>query len=251
MAESLLEKKRELKRADAEMEQGRRLTAVGRLAAGVAHEVNNPLATISTYTQLLLRSELPTEASASLERVMREIARIQEKLRNLLDLSRIQSPVKTRVSANALVREVTDLAYHEAQARGIELRLYLERGEGELCLDQSGFKQVLWNLLSNALAAQEQGGEVRVSTWFVGREEEEGGASFVLEVEDRGPGIPEKVLPYIFEPFFTTKEVGQGTGLGLAVVNSIVQGHDGHIEVANLRPRGCRFRVRLPVKGEI
>ena len=250
MAESLLEKKGELQRAYAEVEQGRRLTAVGRLAAGVAHEVNNPLATISTYTQLLLRSDLPTEASASLEKVMREIARIQEKLRNLLDLSRLQSPVKKRVRANALVREVADLACHEALARGIELRLCLEAGEGELCLDQSGFKQVLWNLLSNALAAQGPGGEVCITTRFVAAEGKVGRV-FELEVQDAGPGIPKKVLPHIFDAFFTTKEVGQGTGLGLAVVSSIVQGHDGRIEVANLNPRGCRFRVRLPVEGEI
>ncbi len=244
MAKGLLEKKTELERVHAEVEQGRKLTAVGRLAAGVAHEVNNPLATISTYTQLLLRSNLPEEASDSLRKVMGEIERIQLKLRNLLDLSRLQSFVKTKVNPNALVRDVVELAGHEAHARGVEVRLSIDENLPEVHIDQSGFKQVLWNLLGNAIVAQNEGGVVRVHTRFISAQ----GAnfSFVLEVEDEGPGIPEDVLPHIFDPFFTTKEVGQGTGLGLAVVSSIVDGHSGKIEVQNLSPRGCRFRVVFP-----
>jgi signal transduction histidine kinase len=248
MAESLLEKKGELQRVYAEVEHGRKLTAVGRLAAGIAHEVNTPLATISTYTQLLLRSEPPGEMSGRLGKILKEIDRIQDKMRNLLDLSRLQNPVKTKVDPNVLVADIADLACHEAHGRGIDLRLHLAENSREFSLDQSGFKQVLWNLLSNALAAQGQGGEIRVSTAFFG----DGGESdrFVLEVEDEGPGIPENVLPHIFDPFFTTNEVGQGTGLGLAVVNSIVQGHGGKIEVENVSARGCRFRLLFPGRSE-
>jgi signal transduction histidine kinase len=249
MAESLLEKKKELQRAYAEVEQGRKLTAVGRLAAGVAHEVNSPLATISTYTQLLLRSEPPGETSGRLEKIMKEIDRIQDKMRNLLDLSRLQNPVRTRVDPNILVSDIVDLACHEARARGIDLRLTLAGNSREFHLDQSGLKQVLWNLLSNALAAQGRGGEIRVLTEFVSAGEE--ADFFVLEVEDEGPGIPDDVLPHIFDPFFTTKEVGQGTGLGLAVVNSIIQGHGGRIEVENVSAGGCRFRLLFPAGGEL
>ena len=247
MAVRLLEKKKELQRVHAEVEQGRKLTAVGRLAAGVAHEVNNPLATISTYTQLLLRSEPPGETALRLEKIMKEIDRIQEKMRNLLDLSRLQSPVKTKVDPNHLVSDIADLACHEAHARGIDLRLFPAVDSRQIGLDQSGFKQVLWNLLGNAFAAQGRGGEVRVATRFGGAEE--GAEVFILEVEDEGHGIPEEVLPHIFDPFFTTKEVGQGTGLGLAVVNTIVQGHCGRIEVENLHP-GCRFRITFPADLE-
>lgn len=241
MAQSLLEKKQELTQVYAEVAKGRKLTAVGRLAAGVAHEVNNPLATISTYTQLLLRSDLPQEAKVRLQKVMEEIHRIQEKLRNLLDLSRLQSPVMSAVDPNVLVRDVVDMATHEALAQGVTLRLALAEPSQLYAVDQSGFKQVLWNLLGNAIAAQPKGGEVRVQTRFVGPQGE--AATFILEVEDEGPGIPAEIKPHIFDPFFTTKEVGQGTGLGLAVVSSIVQGHGGRIEVENLQPRGCRFRV--------
>lgn len=245
MAESLLRQKRELKKAYTLVEQGRKLTAVGRLAAGVAHEVNNPLATISTYTQMLLRrGDLPGEVSGDLRKVMAEIERIQVQLRNFLDLSRVQSLVRTRVRPNLLVQDVVEMARHEAAARGVELQLATDPDLGEWSLDQSGFKQVLWNLLGNAIASQPDGGQVRVRTLV------DPGPVFVLQVEDEGPGIPDEVLPHIFDPFFTTREVGKGTGLGLAVVSSIVEGHHGHIEVENLRPAGCRFRVEFPVGDE-
>ncbi len=249
MAGNLQLKKNELEKAYAEVERGRKLTAVGRLAAGVAHEVNNPLATISTYTQMLLRrSDLPGEASDNLLKVMGEINRIQIKLRNLLDLSRLQNFVKTSVDPNALVRDIVEMARHEAHAQGVALRLSLDENPRDCCLDQSGFKQVLWNLLGNAIAAQSEGGEIRVQTRFVFTEG--GEPSFVLEVEDEGPGIAEEIMPHVFDPFFTTKEVGKGTGLGLSVVNSIVEGHQGQIEVQNLIPKGCRFRVVFPVGVE-
>lgn len=248
MAESLREKKAELEKMYVEIEQGRKLKAVGRLASGVAHEVNNPLATISTYTQMLLRRpDLPDEASDSLHRVMTEIERIQEKLRNLLDLSRLQSFVKSRLDPNELVYDVVEMISHEAHAHGVDLQLTLDDNPRECNLDQSGFKQVLWNLLGNAIAAQNEGGVVRVRTRYI--DAPDGFSLFILDVEDEGPGIPGEVLPHIFDPFFTTKEVGKGTGLGLAVVNSIVEGHRGKIEVENLDPAGCRFRILIP-EGE-
>ncbi len=249
MAESLLTHKRNLDKANAEVEQGRKLTAVGRLAAGVAHEVNNPLATISTYTQLLLRrSDLPGEATDNLQKVMGEIDRIQLKLRNFLDLSRLQSIVKTKVNPNSLVGDVVEMARHEAREQGVELHLFLNDTPQEWSLDQSGVKQILWNLLGNAIASQPEGGEVRIQTRLVLAVGDK--PSFVLEVEDGGPGIAMEVLPHIFDPFFTTKEVGKGTGLGLAVVSSIVEGHNGTIEVQNLSPRGCLFRIVFPAGEE-
>jgi signal transduction histidine kinase len=245
MAESLQNKKAELQRVYGEVEQSRKLAAVGRLAAGVAHEVNNPLATISTYTQLMLRDDgLSPDTRASLETITAEIQRIQEKLRNLLDLSRLQSIDRQPAAAGVLVRQVADLARHEAQAQAVEVRLELAAPDRLVLLDRAGFKQILWNLLGNAIEAQPGGGEVVVRTRFPATGN--GGSRFVLEVEDRGPGIPEELLPKVFEPFFTTKEIGQGTGLGLAVCYRIVEGHAGHLEVENLAPRGCRFRVTLP-----
>lgn len=247
MAENLLTQNLDLEKAYAEVEQGRKLEAVGRLAAGVAHEVNNPLATISTYTQLLLRrTDIPSEVSGSLSKVMGEVDRIQIKLRNFLDLSRLQSFVKTWTNPNVLVEDVAEMAQHEARILGVTLKLELSEEPQECYLDPSGFKQVLWNLLGNAIASQGEGGEVRVQTHF-NCYSDGGVPTFVLVVEDEGPGVADEVLPHIFDPFFTTKEVGKGTGLGLAVVSSIVEGHHGKIKVQNLVPKGCQFSVVFPV----
>jgi signal transduction histidine kinase len=243
MAQGLQEKERELRRVSLEMEQGRKLAAVGTLAAGIAHEVNNPLATISTYAQMLhRRGDVPPDAAHDLEVVLGEIRRIQAKLRNLLDLSRLPSPVRTELDPNALVEEVVGLVRHEAEARGIEVSVDPAAGLPAFRLDRSGMKQVLWNLLGNAIDAQEGGGSIAVRT------RQDGGA-LVLEVEDLGPGVPEPLLSRIFEPFFTTKEVGQGTGLGLALAYSVVKSHEGRIEVENLAGGGCVFRVVIPEGG--
>lgn len=246
MALNLQEKKRELQRAFAEMEQGRKLTAVGRLAAGVAHEVNNPLATISTYTQMVLRrSDIPEDVSENMKVVMGEIQRIQAQLRNLLDLSRLQSPVIADICPNSIVKEIVDLVRYETTARGVELTVTLCDDSRTIPVDCSGFKQVIWNLLRNALDVQEKGGTISVLTCF--RPDEGTSSSFVIEVADEGPGISESNLTHIFEPFFTTKEVGEGTGLGLSIVYNIVKNHGGTIDVRNRTPKGCIFEVSFPV----
>jgi signal transduction histidine kinase len=246
MAYNLQEKKRELQRAFAEMEQGRKLTAVGRLAAGVAHEVNNPLATISTYTQMVLRrSDIPEDVSENMKVVMGEIQRIQAQLRNLLDLSRLQSPVITEIDPNSIVKEIVDLVRYETTARGVKLSTTLYGDGRTIPADCSGFKQVVWNLLRNALDVQEKGGTISVRTCFNSDDGE--ASSFVIQVADEGPGISESNLAHIFEPFFTTKEVGEGTGLGLSIVYNIVKSHGGTIHVCNRTPQGCLFEVTFPI----
>lgn len=243
MAESLQEKKRELERAYAEVEQERKLSAVGRLAAGVAHEVNNPLATIATYAQLLCRNaELPPDAREDLAVVLEEVRRIRDKVGALLDLARSDASQRVPTDLNRLIEEMVGLVRHEAQSREIRLETDLDPSVPVLALDRSGIRQVLWNLLGNALDAHGTGGRVRVATRL-------DTSVVVLEVEDEGPGVPEHLLPKIFEPFFTTKEVGEGTGLGLAVSFRIVRNHGGKIEVENRTPAGCVFRVVLPADG--
>lgn len=249
MAGSLQEKKNELQRVFAEVEQGRKLAAVGRLAAGVAHEVNNPLATISTYTQMLLRrKDIPDDVSANMKVVMDEINRIQTQLRNLLDLSRLQSPLVTEINPNGFVKEIVDLVRYETSARDVNLSTLLCDDCRTIPADGSGFKQVIWNLLRNALDAQQKGGTISVKTYF--RADEGESTAFVIEVADEGPGIPEANLPHIFEPFFTTKQVGEGTGLGLSIVYNIVKNHGGTIDIHNLSPKGCIFEVVFPITRE-
>ncbi|WP_025324119.1 HAMP domain-containing histidine kinase [Deferrisoma camini] len=248
MAEGLQQKKRELERVYAEVEQERKLSAVGRLAAGVAHEVNTPLATIATYAQLLRRRpDLPPEVQDDLNVVLGEVRRIQDKVGGLLDLARLEGPCRVSADLNRLVQDVVGLARHEAEARGCLLRTQLDPALPAVRVDRSGMKQVLWNLIGNALDAQGAGGAVWVRTRGPNGQ---GPHRVVLEVEDEGPGIPEHLLPKVFEPFFTTKEVGQGTGLGLPVSFRIVRSHGGRMEVENRRPRGCVFRVEIPVEED-
>lgn len=245
MAQNLQEKKQELQRAFAEVEQGRKLTAIGRLAAGVAHEVNNPLATISTYTQMVLRrNDIPDDVSEKMKVVTGEIKRIQAQLHNLLDLSRLQSPRITNIDPDSIIKEIVGLVSYETLAREVKLSTKLCDDYRTIPADESGFKQVVWNLLRNALDAQDKGGTISVKTYFKIGEDES--TSFVLEVADEGPGIPEANLPNIFEPFFSTKEVGEGTGLGLSIVYNIVRNHGGKIDVRNLTPNGCIFAVEFP-----
>jgi signal transduction histidine kinase len=231
----------------AEVEQGRKLTAVGRLAAGVAHEVNNPLATISIYTQMvLMRNDIPDEVSEKMKIVMEEIKRIQAHMRNLLDLSRLHAPNKTEIRPDLIVKEIADLISFETAARGIDFTIQVCDEPQTIFADGAGIKQVVWNLLRNALDAQEKGGTISVKTYF--DHSGDVASTFVIEVADGGPGIPEATLPLVFEPFFTTKEIGKGTGLGLSTVYSIVINHGGTIEVTNLSPHGSLFRVVFPIK---
>ena len=249
MAFNLQEKKKELQRVFAEVEQGRKLAAVGRLAAGVAHEVNNPLATISTYTQMILRrNDIPADVSENMNVVMSEIKRIQAQLRNLLDLSRLQSPIITEINPNSFVKEIVDLVRYETSARGVHLSTALCDDCQTIPADGSGFKQVVWNLLGNALDAQAKGGTISVKTYYKSGEGDS--SAFIIEIADEGPGIPESNLPYIFEPFFTTKQVGEGTGLGLSIVYNIMKNHGGAVDVRNLSPHGCIFKVSFPITRE-
>jgi len=249
MASNLQDKKKELQRIFAEVEQGRKLTAVGRLAAGVAHEVNNPLATISTYTQMILRrDDIPADVSRNMTVVMGEIHRIQAQLRTLLDLSTLQSPLLSDIPPNSIVKEIIDLVCYETSARDVKLSTNLCDDQRTIRADASGFKQVVWNLIRNALDAQEKGGTINVETYF--RSDEGKSPAFVIEVADEGPGISEANFTHIFDPFFTTKEVGQGTGLGLSIVYNIVKNHDGTIDVRNLAPKGCIFEVAFPVSRD-
>lgn len=247
MAQKLQDKKNQLQQVFAEVEQGRKLAAVGRLAAGVAHEVNNPLATISTYVQMVIRqNDLPNDVSDNMKTVMVEIQRIQSQLRNLLDLSRIESPSKADVNPNSIVREIADLVRYETTTRGVNLVLDLCQDGQAIIADSSGVKQVIWNLVRNALDVLNAGGTICVRTFYTAKDEEL--SIYAIEVQDDGPGIPDSQLPLIFEPFFTTKDVGHGTGLGLSIVYNIVKNHDGTIEVCNLSPKGCLFTVAFPIK---
>ncbi len=219
-----------------EAQRREKLASLGELSAGLAHEIRNPLGIIKNAAEgLMSRERDQTEREMLLDIIVQESKRLNKLVTDFLDFARPRPPQKVEASLKALVEEVVFSLQDEAGERGISFSLSLQ--EVILPLDRDQMRQVLLNLLFNALEATPSGGEVRVS--LVG----EKGWAF-LRVEDTGTGIPPDHLDRIFDPFFTTKE--KGTGLGLALVYRIVEAHGGHIQVESGRG-GTRFQVGLPM----
>ncbi|HZW08960.1 MAG TPA: ATP-binding protein [Phycisphaerales bacterium] len=228
--------------AEAQLRHADRLATIGQLAAGVAHELNEPLGNILGFAQLALRGErLPEEARADLDKIVRASLHGREVIRKLLAFAHQGPASRQRLSLNALVEEVVFLMEAGCEQPGIRFVQRLAPDLPEIEADPVQVRQVLVNLVVNAMhAASAGGGVITVST-------ERGPEEVALGVEDTGCGMPEEVARHAFDPFFTTKEVGRGTGLGLSVVQGIVAGHGGAIEVRSEPGRGSRFTVRLPM----
>ena len=246
--EALRQGMRKLEETQAQLIRSAKLAAVGELAAGVAHEINNPLTSIIGFTRLLLddlSADEPTRAD--LEIIDREAARTRRIVQSLLDFARTSEPLLAPVDLNALVEETVLLVC----TRTVLAKVSLEKSLSSLppvMLDANQIKQVLVNLLNNAVQAMPGGGYLGVTTRL--KECKIDGASSqmaVVEIRDSGMGISSENLGRIFDPFFTTKEVGQGTGLGLSVSYSIVEKHNGRIEVESAPGKGSTFSLLLPI----
>lgn len=218
-----------------------RLATVGQLAAGVAHELNEPLAGILGLAQLARKAAgLPDDAARDLDKIVRVTLHAREIIRNLLLFARKAPAVKTPVRLNQLLEEVLPLLSARHANSRIEIVRILEKDLPEVMADPAQIREVVVNLVVNAFQAMPRGGTLEVRT----RSE----ASHVaLAVTDSGLGMTEAVRQQIYTPFFTTKDVGEGTGLGLAVVKGIVSSHGGTIDVESEVGRGSRFEVRLPL----
>jgi len=235
-----------LDQATQQLMQAEKLTALGELVAGVAHEINNPLTSILGYTQLLLAKETTPEVRRRLETISEEAERSGRIVRNLLTFARKQPPEKRLLGLNGIVEKTLDLKAYQFRVNQIVVEKDLERDLPKSMLDYHQIQQVLLNLLNNAEQAMTEngsGGLVRISTRAAGERIE-------LRVADSGPGIPDDVIGRLFEPFFTTKKEGKGTGLGLSLCYGIVQEHGGTITVDNVSEGGAVFRIALPVAGE-
>ncbi len=246
--EALRRGMRKLEETQEQLIQSAKLAAVGELAAGVAHEINNPLTSIIGFTRLLLE-DVPSDHQMrdDLETIDREAARTRRIVKSLLDFARTSDPVLAPADLNAIVEEAVMLVC----TRSVLKKVSLEKDLSPLpavMLDANQIKQVLVNLLNNALQAMPAGGRLAVATRLT--ERETNGVYrpvAAVRVSDSGTGIPSQDLGRIFDPFFTTKEVGQGTGLGLSVSYSIVEKHTGRIEVESAPGKGSSFTMLLPV----
>jgi C4-dicarboxylate-specific signal transduction histidine kinase len=222
--------------------QAEKMAALGQTISGVAHELNNPLATILSWAERL--SQKPTNDDSlrrGLETILNESERAARIVRNLLTFARKRQTTRAMVDINHVVRETLALRAYDQQLSNISVLDALAAGLPQVFADGYQVQQVLLNLIINAeqamLSAHGRGILV-VRSWHDADRE-----SIILEINDDGPGIPEDVQPKIFDPFFTTKEVGKGTGLGLTVAYAIVQEHGGRIRLESRPQGGASFFV--------
>ncbi len=221
--------------------QADKLSSIGLLAAGVAHEVNTPLAVISTYAQMLAKQISGDEQKSKLlDKIAKQTFRASEIVNSLLSFSRTSPTEFVEVDLNRVIRDTLSLIEHQLQKSSIQVSLDLDDSLPAVKGNSGKLQQVFLNLFLNAKDAMESGGALAVATWS-----EDGFAR--IEVADTGQGIPEEHLARIYDPFFTTKGARKGTGLGLAVTYGIVREHGGNIEVASRPGAGSRFQVEIPL----
>jgi two-component system NtrC family sensor kinase len=227
------------------MHQTEKLAALGELVAGVAHELNNPLAGISTFAQLLLEDELSEEQRESVREIKREADRAGGVIRDLLAFSRKAGPTLAAVDLNALVSQTLRLRAYSLQTAGVEVQAACDPDPPMAIGDDQRLQQVLLNLVVNAEYAMHRS-DRRILSVRTGRRTVHGIPQVLVEVRDTGGGMTADVMTHIFEPFFTTKPAGVGTGLGLSVSHTIVQTHGGTIDVQSTAGGGSTFTVVLP-----
>jgi len=239
------------KRSEIKLLQSEKQASIGKLAGGVAHEINNPLTGIFTFTHMLLRQkDLPAEVRSDLETIAQETERVRKIVKGLLDFSRQTELDREPTDVNRLVRYTLSLVENQALIKGINLNF--EPGEElpMITLDRNQMQSVLLNIIINALDATEPGGSITIATGIGVSASKPDQKGVEITCTDTGCGIPSENLDKLFDPFFTTKEIGQGTGLGLAVSYGIIEGHGGTIWVQSKVGRGSTFTIWLPIEGE-
>ncbi len=243
----------ELKRVNENLEKtqwellvSEKLASIGRLAAGVAHEIGNPLASINGYMQILLRRDyLDAKDREILDRVQKEIHRMDDIINELLDYSRPQDQVSSLTDLNEILD--SSLTLLTAQKGFDKVDLSIDKGDIPLVeVNRNSIQQLIMNLVLNAVQAMEVGGKLSIETSKNKRNDREG---VELIVSDSGPGISEENLEKIFDPFFTTKEPGQGTGLGLSICLRIAENNRGKLSAESEPGKGAVFRLWLPASN--
>ena len=224
----------------AQLAHTEKMAAVGTLAAGVAHEVNNPLAGILACVENMKSNPDDVETRERyLDLIVDGLNRIERTVNTLLNFSRQREMEFEETSLNHNLKHVVELVGYQLRRAGIEVRFDLDPSGAVVLADHFQMEQLFLNLVLNAVQAMPRGGELMLRTRV-------GDDSVVAEVRDTGTGISEKIRDRIFDPFFTTREVGEGTGLGLSVSDSITAAHGGTIEVKSTLKVGTIFRVELP-----
>ncbi|MEO0136923.1 MAG: cache domain-containing protein [candidate division WOR-3 bacterium] len=243
MIDSIKKRDEELKKyAQQTIAEAERLAIIGQLAAGVAHEINNPLTGILLYCDLMLKG-LPEDHPhrKNLVRINNEAHRCKTIVKGLLDFARQKKPETKKVPINELIETTLNLLKTQAIFLNINIKLELDRNLPDIDLDPGQIQQVLINIIMNAVEAMEGKGDLSIRTGLSPDEK-----MVYVAISDTGPGIKPEHLKKIFEPFFTTKELTHGVGLGLSISKRIVEDHNGRIEVFSEPGKGATFVVKLP-----
>ncbi len=223
--------------------QTEKLTALGRMAAGIAHEINNPLAGILLFSSNLVKKANKGPIKEGLEIIVRESQRCKIIIQEMLEFARDRKPQKRHADINRIIEKSLTILENEMRLRHIQLKKSLSEEMKTTLLDENQLEQVFVNLLLNAIQAINENGAITVRTHMGPRQE-----SLVVEIADTGCGIARENLDKIFEPFFSTKK--EGSGLGLAVSYGIIQNHQGRIEVESQEGKSACFRITLPIVSE-
>jgi signal transduction histidine kinase len=229
-----------------QLRQAERLSTLGELAGGIAHEVRNPLASIKGTAEILLDESTPKKKRAEFLRLMLdEVNRLNKVVANFLELARFQRLRRETADITDIFQRMLQIVDLQPARKKIEVQTRFAPDLPRISLDVSQMEQVVLNLMLNAVGAMPDGGVMKLSTSLESRE---GNAEIVAEIEDNGAGIEPELLPKIFDPFFTTK--ADGTGLGLAIVKRILKAHGGAVEITSEPGDGTRARITLPVDSE-
>ncbi|HRD02786.1 MAG TPA: cache domain-containing protein [Candidatus Saccharicenans sp.] len=220
-----------------------KLASLGRLAAGIAHEINNPLTGILTYSSLLLEELKGTAYEEDLKVITEETLRCRKIVRGLLDFARDYKPEEASVNLNILIEETMQILENHVNFQNIKIVKHLDQNLPKVKIDADEFRSVINNLAVNAADAMPNGGQLTISTAYDSQHRQ-----VIIRVADTGVGINKENLKRIFEPFFTTKEKGKGTGLGLAMAYGAIKRHNGTIDVKSKVGEGTEFIIILPVE---
>ncbi|MFH1982656.1 MAG: ATP-binding protein [Pseudomonadota bacterium] len=236
----------QLRQMEKQMAQADKLASIGELSAGIAHEINNPLGVILGYTQLLLRKETgDDERREDLKIIEKHVRNCKTIVEDLLNFARSSPTVRELADINVLVEDVVTFITHHAKMGKTTLAAHYDRQLPRIRIDDKKIRQVVINLVMNALYAVGGSGSIRIDTELAASENRA-----VISVSDDGPGIDPVHLPRVFDPFYTTKPTGEGTGLGLSVSYGIITNHGGDIQVESVPGQGTVFRVSLPLASD-
>jgi two-component system NtrC family sensor kinase len=245
LEEEVRKKAEEIQKTHASLVQTEKLASLGRMAAGVAHEINNPLTGIVTFAHLM-KNNVPADSSEAedLNIIIEQAERCAKIIKNLLTFARVTPSEKGDVNINDLLNRTIYMVSNQAKFHNIKFDINLDESQLVTLGDASQFQQIFLNMFINASDAMNKRGTISVVTRIVPVDNR----NFVeIEFTDTGTGISEEILGKLFEPFFTTKPVGKGTGLGLSVSHGIVKHYGGHIDVRSTVGKGTSFFVRLPL----